>query len=155
MVGSLPLVSGSLSSVSSDLLPRKRLPTTRRPTVWLSGFIGPLIKASLMASSDNASGNWVEELPAVLLGLRSTVKEGLRTSAAEAVYGEPLRLPGSLVSTPTDPPSPALSMMSAVMLMDRRSNQPPATDPRGFLAVSRLSETPPTSLSARIKFALL
>ena len=65
------------------------------------------LKASLMASSDNASGNWVEELPAVLLGLRSTVKEGLGTSAAEAVYGEPLRLPGSLVSTPMDPPSPA------------------------------------------------
>ena len=65
------------------------------------------LKASLMASSDNASGNWVEELPAVLLGLRSTVKEGLGTSAAEAVYGEPLQLPGSLVSTPTDPPSPA------------------------------------------------
>ena len=64
------------------------------------------LKASLMVSSDNASGNWVEELPAVLLGLRSTVKEGLGTSAAKAVYGEPLRLPGSLVSTPTDPPSP-------------------------------------------------
>ena len=60
-----------------------------------------------MASSDYASGNWVEELPAVLLGLRSTVKEGLGTSAAEAIYGEPLRLPESLVSTPTDPPSPA------------------------------------------------
>ena len=65
------------------------------------------LKASLMASSDKASGNWVEELPAVLLRLQSTVKEGLGTSAAEAVYGKPLRLPGSLVSTPTDPPSPA------------------------------------------------
>ena len=65
------------------------------------------LKASLMASSDNASGNWVEELPAVLLGLQSTVKEGLGTSAAEAIYSEPLQLPGSLVSTPTDTPSPA------------------------------------------------
>ena len=49
----------------------------------------------------------MEELPAVLLGLRSTVKEGLGTSAAEAVYGEPLGHTGSLFSTPTDPPSPA------------------------------------------------
>ena len=65
------------------------------------------LKASLMASSDNVSGNWVEELPAVLLGLWLTVKEGLGTSAAKVVYSEPLRLPGSLVSTPTDPPSPA------------------------------------------------
>ena len=48
----------------------------------------------------------MEELPAALLRLRSTVKEGLGTSAAEAVYGESLRFPGSLVSTPTDPPSP-------------------------------------------------
>ena len=66
------------------------------------------LKASLMATSDKASGNWVEELPAVLLGLRLTVKEGLGTSAAEAIYGEPLRLPESLVLTPTDPPSPAV-----------------------------------------------
>ena len=65
------------------------------------------LKASLMASSNNASGNWVKELPAVLLELRSTVKEGLGTSAAEAIYGEPLRLPGSLVLTPKDPSSPA------------------------------------------------
>ena len=65
-------------------------------------IVGPL-----PISSDNASGNWVEELSTVLLGLRSTVKEGLGTSAADAIYGEPLRLPGSLVSTPTDPPSPA------------------------------------------------
>ena len=65
-------------------------------------IVGPL-----PISSDNASGNWVEELSAVLLGLRTPVKEGLGTSAAEAVYGEPLRLPGCLVSTATDPPSPA------------------------------------------------
>ena len=65
------------------------------------------LKASLIASSDNALGNWVKELPTVLLGLRSTIKECLGTSAAEAVYGEPLRLPGSLVSTSTEPPSPA------------------------------------------------
>ena len=65
------------------------------------------LKASLMASSDNTSGNWVEEFPMVLLRLLSIVKEGLGTSAAEAVYGEPLRLPGSIVLTSTDPPSPA------------------------------------------------
>ena len=58
-------------------------------------------------STQKHRGNWVGELSAVLLGLRSTVKEGLGTSAAEAVYGERLQLPGSLISTPMDPPSPA------------------------------------------------
>ncbi|KAK3729788.1 hypothetical protein RRG08_022101 [Elysia crispata] len=34
--------------------------------------------------------NWVEELPSVLLGLRTTPKEDLGYSSAELVYGEPL-----------------------------------------------------------------
>lgn len=38
--------------------------------------------------------NWMEVLPFVLLGIRSAYKDDLKTSAAELVYGEPLRLPG-------------------------------------------------------------
>ena len=91
----------------------------------------------------------------VLLGLQSTVKEGLGTSAAEAVYGETLRLPGSLVSTPTDPPSPAFVDDVRRHAYGLSFKLVTATDLRGFLAVSRLSEPPPTSLSAWIKFALL
>ena len=41
--------------------------------------------------------NWVEELPCVLLGLRTTPKEDLGYSSAELVYGEPLPIPGELV----------------------------------------------------------
>ncbi|CAK1589812.1 unnamed protein product [Parnassius mnemosyne] len=37
---------------------------------------------------------WTEILPLVLLGIRSAWKEDLKTSTAELVYGEPLRLPG-------------------------------------------------------------
>lgn len=36
----------------------------------------------------------MEVLPFVLLGIRSAYKDDLKTSAAELVYGEPLRLPG-------------------------------------------------------------
>ena len=43
--------------------------------------------------------NWVEELPWVLLGLRTTPKEDLGYSSAELVYGEPLTIPGELVSS--------------------------------------------------------
>lgn len=42
----------------------------------------------------HADANWVESLPLVLLGIRSAFKEDLQSSAAELMFGEPLRLPG-------------------------------------------------------------
>ena len=58
------------------------------------------LKASLMAHQRE---NWLEALPLVLLGIRSTFKEDIQTTASELVYGEPLRLPGEIFkpSTPT------------------------------------------------------
>jgi len=52
--------------------------------------------------------NWLEALPLVLLGIRASFKEDLKTSSSELVYGEPLRLPGELITsnnnnTMTDP----------------------------------------------------
>ena len=49
------------------------------------------LKAALMCHADC---NWVDNLPLVLLGIRSSFKEDLQASSAELVYGEPLRLPG-------------------------------------------------------------
>ena len=51
---------------------------------------------------------WVDSLPLVLLGIRTAVKEDLKCSAAEMVYGTTLRLPGELfvpaqLSTLSDP----------------------------------------------------
>ena len=40
---------------------------------------------------------WTEALPIILLGIRTAYKEDLRSSAAELVYGEPLRVPGALL----------------------------------------------------------
>lgn len=40
--------------------------------------------------------SWVDALPLVLLGIRSAVKEDLKASSAELLYGEPLRLPGEI-----------------------------------------------------------
>jgi hypothetical protein len=45
-------------------------------------------------------GLWVEHLPWVLLGIRAAPKEGAGVSAAEAVYGAPLAVPGQLVRPP-------------------------------------------------------
>jgi len=40
------------------------------------------------------STHWSEELPLILLGLRTTLKEDLKASPAELFYGQTLRLPG-------------------------------------------------------------
>ena len=61
--------------------------------------------------------NWVEELPWVLLGLRTTPKEDLGYSSAELVYVEPLTIPGELV-----PPKSAKPMDD--LLLNFRLNIP-------------------------------
>lgn len=54
------------------------------------------LKASITC---HANSNWVESLPLVLLGIRSAYKEDLKSTPAEMVYGEPLRLPGDFFSS--------------------------------------------------------
>ena len=58
--------------------------------------------------------DWIDELPWVLLGIRTAPKEDLATSSAELVYGAPLTVPGSFVATPhgrEDPPATVLSRL--------------------------------------------
>ena len=50
------------------------------------------LKASLKARLTGP--NWTDELPFVLLGIRTSPKEDLGCSSAELVYGDTLRLPG-------------------------------------------------------------
>ena len=58
------------------------------------------LKASLKT---HAGARWTENLPLVLLGIRTAVKSDLGCSAAELVYGTTLRLPGQFVAnTDTD-----------------------------------------------------
>lgn len=51
-----------------------------------------VLKTALMCRGGTL--NWVAELPTVLLGLRSSLREDTHTSTAEMVYGEVLRVPG-------------------------------------------------------------
>ena len=62
------------------------------------------LKASLMARLEEKE-DWVQELPIVLLGLRSAIKDDLGHSSAEAVFGETLRLPGAFLSSEPMPVS--------------------------------------------------
>ena len=41
--------------------------------------------------------NWVDELPWVLLGIRTAPKDELQSSTAELVYGAPLCVPGDFI----------------------------------------------------------
>lgn len=50
------------------------------------------LKAALMSRCSDTT--WSSQLPWVLLGIRTTPKEGLGASPAEMVYGEPLVVPG-------------------------------------------------------------
>ena len=63
------------------------------------------LKASLTAHGIS----WTLALPFALLGLRSAVKEDLKCSAAEMLYGCTLRLPADLLAAPEDPRTADLS----------------------------------------------
>ncbi|XP_017461052.1 PREDICTED: uncharacterized protein LOC108354372 [Rhagoletis zephyria] len=49
------------------------------------------LKAALMC---HASASWVDSLPVVMLGLRTSYKADIHASAAEMLYGTTLHLPG-------------------------------------------------------------
>jgi cleavage and polyadenylation specificity factor subunit 1 len=62
------------------------------------------LKAAIMCHADQ---QWTEALPLVLLGTRTSYKADLQVSVAEFVYGEPLRIPGELLTPTTEPVDPA------------------------------------------------
>ena len=62
------------------------------------------MKAALMARLSGA--NWMDELPWVLLGIRTALKEDLGTSLAELVYGYPLTVPGDFLGTSEEVEAP-------------------------------------------------
>ncbi|KRX75695.1 hypothetical protein T4E_1529 [Trichinella pseudospiralis] len=65
----------------------------------------------------NHSHWWIDALPLVLLGIRSSMKEDLRHATAELVYGSPLRLPG-VFFTKTLPSSAAALSDNQRILFD-------------------------------------
>jgi hypothetical protein len=53
------------------------------------------LKATIMCPADQ---QWTEAIPLVLLGIRTSFKADMQASVAELVYGEPLRIPGELLT---------------------------------------------------------
>lgn len=64
-----------------------------------NGLVERLHRQLKAAITCHPTSSWTEALPWVLLGIRSACKEDLQMSAAELVYGEPLRLPGQFLTT--------------------------------------------------------
>lgn len=60
------------------------------------------LKAAIIARGNTI--RWNNDLPLILLGLRSSLKEDLGCSSAELVYGQPLRLPGEFFIQDRQPP---------------------------------------------------
>jgi hypothetical protein len=62
------------------------------------------LKAAIMCHADQ---RWTQVLPLMLLGIRTTFKADLQASVVELVYGEPLTIPGELLTPTADPVEPA------------------------------------------------
>ena len=69
------------------------------------------LKNALKTKCKNAN-DWFFELPFVMLGLRTAPKEALGVSPAEMVYGEPISIPGEMISAPVD--SSSIEMVKAL-----------------------------------------
>jgi cleavage and polyadenylation specificity factor subunit 1 len=80
------------------------------------------LKAAIMCHADQS---WTEALPLVLLGIRAAFKEDLQVSVAELVYGEPLRIPGELL-TPTAEPADPVHLITELRRHVARLRQVPA-----------------------------
>jgi cleavage and polyadenylation specificity factor subunit 1 len=81
------------------------------------------LKAAIMCHADQ---QWTEALPLILLGVRTSYKPDLQASVAEFVYGEPLRIPGELL-TPNDRPVKHAHLITQLRQHMARLRPVPAT----------------------------
>ena len=94
-----PFTSSLWTGLSQQLGIQARHTTAYNPEA--NGMVERLhrtLKAALMAKCNNE--NWTTNLPWILLGLRTTPKEGSNTTAAEMTYGDNLQVPGDFFTTP-------------------------------------------------------
>ena len=66
----------------------------------------------------SGSGSWMDHLPFVLLGLRTSIREDSKCSLADLLYGSSLRLPGDMLcpSEPVPRASDFAQRLSAVLV---------------------------------------
>jgi hypothetical protein len=79
--------------------------TAHHPTA--NGLVERFYRTLKAAIVCHVVQQWTEALPLVLLGIHTSFKEDLQASVAELVYGEPLRIPGELLTLTANPVDPA------------------------------------------------
>lgn len=67
-----------------------------------NGMVERLHRQLKAAIKCHETENWTKVLPVILMGIRAAWKEDLKATAAELVYGEPLRLPGQFLEERKD-----------------------------------------------------
>ena len=87
------------------------------------------LKASLKARANHPY--WMDELPLVLLGIRTTWKEDPNCSPAELVYGSSLAIPGEFLSNPDHNPGEPSSEFLRRLRRSMRSALPPPPNHHG------------------------
>ena len=109
----------------AELLGSKRIRTTAyRPAA--NGMVERFhrqLKAALKAQT--CSNAWTENLPLVLLGLRSCVKADFGASPAELTFGTTLRLPGQFVAPEPSPPADPSSYTARLRTLMGQLRAPP------------------------------
>lgn len=98
-----PQFESALFKEFSSILGSNRIRTTTYHP-QSNGFIERFhrqLKVSIRASDDPK--NWFNNLPWILLGIRSAIIEDLGVAPAQLLYGQPLRLPGELIVSNTLP----------------------------------------------------
>lgn len=68
--------------------------------------------------------NWSDELPWVLLGIRTAPKEDLNSSSAELVYGTPLTVPSDFLVSSDESPEPAVFLPQLRSTVDKLAPVP-------------------------------
>jgi cleavage and polyadenylation specificity factor subunit 1 len=98
------------------------------------------LKAAIMCHADQ---RWTDAVPIVLLGIRKAFKEDLQASVADLVYGEPLRVPGELLTPATRTVEPSHVINRLRRHMQRLSPVPAArhASPAAFVHKDLLDST--------------
>ncbi|XP_046417416.1 uncharacterized protein LOC124178223 [Neodiprion fabricii] len=86
------------------------------------------LKAALMCKLGASHPTWLQLLPSVLLGLRTTYKEDLQASPAELLFGTSLRIPGDFFTT-DDLQSPQGPKECSHVFKKVEAIKPPLTQP--------------------------
>ncbi len=86
------------------------------------------------------SHSWMDSLPLVMLGIRTALKEDVRCTAAEMVYGSSLQLPGEFFTpSPATELDPSSYVSRLKLCMRQMQPSPPSQSTRSSFVSDQLT----------------